>query len=80
MMRVHVFLIAILLCLASNLRAQSSSQLLAIETCGDFQALWTTDTGSAIQHPLTLAEGYVQGLEKGGVVDELFRDCAQPEI
>jgi hypothetical protein len=71
-MRVHVFLIAILVCLPADLPAQSNSQPFAIKTCGDFQALWTADSRSAIQHALALAEGYVSGLEKGGVVDELL--------
>ena len=67
--------------LATQLHAQdtfvipgpgSGDRIPEIETCGEFQALRADDSEAAIRYALTLAAGYVRGLERAGIIDDLL--------
>lgn len=63
--------IAIVLLLAGlspDLRAQPGHMAKAIQTCGDF----SEDGRYAVEQAWAIATGFVHGLERGGVVDELL--------
>lgn len=52
--------------------AVGRERLPTIETCAEFQDLRTEDSDAAIRYAWTLAAGYVKGLERGGIIDDLL--------
>ena len=75
MSKAAAVIVIVLVWAVSDLRAQPDSTPRAIETietCQEFQRMWAEDAPSALEHAMAMAAGFVQGLERGGVVDDLL--------
>jgi hypothetical protein len=77
-MKFFALIFLLLLSAAALLPAQEppsgneTDQSLAIRTCVEFEKLRKEDSDAAVRHAWSLAAGYVNDLERAGIIDDLL--------